>query len=120
MFKAKFLQPKSASFIPDPNWILREASMYQDQFEPGHPACTPAANLNWKPVEKFPLSRLAGFNQGEFDWADDVGGDEEYCSKMQEATSRGSIEPIIIAQGSDRKFYVWDGNHRVALAKELG
>jgi hypothetical protein len=101
--------------------ILREVKFYEDQFWEGHPARVPAQSLDWEAVKRFEIENLEGFHQGSYDWAmDDVRDyEEEYRQKMKAALLDGTIEPIIVAQGTNGKFYLWDGNHRVGLAQSL-
>jgi len=122
---------KSAKIIRDPAWILQNARFYEDQFgDPDHPAYFPANNCTWKVVNKFPLKTLAGFDEGDFDYVvGEIGQEAEfypesdegtYLENFRKALLDGSIEPIVVVQGRDGKFYVWDGNHRVGEAQALG
>lgn len=112
---------KVAALDNSPAYILRQAKFYADTFEVGHPARVIPESLDWEAMDRFELENLEGFHQGNYNWAmDDVSDyDEDYRQKMQDALLDGKIEPIIIAQGTDGKFYLWDGNHRVGLAQQL-
>ena len=48
-------------------------------------------------------------------WREDYGENDETDFKKW-WLPRPSVQPVIVVEGSDQKFYVWDGNTRVGLA----
>lgn len=110
----------------DPVTIARIASEYKDQFQPGHPARVPVNSLRWIYDPKFPIEKiedsredwLAFLKSNEEAWALD--GQPDRFKDMGDwwATSPKD-DPLVIVEGVDKKFYVWDGNHRVALSYRL-
>jgi GNAT superfamily N-acetyltransferase/RNA:NAD 2'-phosphotransferase (TPT1/KptA family) len=109
---------KTATLIHDPKWILRNAQFYEDiGEEDAEGVYIPAKDLEWEAIEGFELKNIG--NPTNFDWAVDevrTVGDEDFTAAIRNQT----IEPIIVAQGEDGLFYLWDGNHRVGWALEIG
>ena len=113
--------------------MIREAQGFADQFEGGHPARIAPEGLEWIDESAFDLHRVAGFDTNSTDWkwlardlwdrakeGQSLDEAKKYYNEMQQAIKDGTIDPVIVVEGTDRKFYIWDGNHRVALAHELG
>jgi hypothetical protein len=94
--------------------------------EPGN---VPAESLEWTHESAFDLRKIDQWTEGRYDLLyqeskDDIPEDEDpgdlrYFSEMCEAIKNGTIEEIFVAQGVDRKFYTWDGNHRIGIANVL-
>jgi ribosomal protein S18 acetylase RimI-like enzyme len=115
---------KTAALINDPKWMLRNGRFYQEQFEnydQPHPAYIPASSLNWKAEREFDLNNIAGWPH-DFRWArDEVAAEyeDDYREEMVKAIKSGDIEPLVVVEGTDGNFYLWDGNHRAAMAYDL-
>jgi hypothetical protein len=48
-------------------------------------------------------------------WREDYGEDNE-ADFEKWWLPNPSRSPVIVAEGTDQQFYVWDGNHRVGIA----
>jgi 8-oxo-dGTP pyrophosphatase MutT (NUDIX family) len=114
--------PAAAPAVPTTEQRMkREARGYADQFEEGHPARVPVESLMWQDEPGFDLHKIAGFDDGEYkQWATIERGDPDYVRDLEDAIKNDTVEPIIVVQGRDGKFYVWDGNQRVGMASILG
>jgi hypothetical protein len=106
-------------------YMLEAAEVYQDQFEEKHTSReTPIEKMNWVAEPSFNLHCIEGFDGGSYDHLDaemdervpELGYSQKYIDEMRVAIRSGAIEAVLIAQGTDGQFYVWDGNHRVGMA----
>jgi ribosomal protein S18 acetylase RimI-like enzyme len=122
--------PKIAAMTPEQ--MLQSAKFWESAcFSHGEPGRVPAESLNWR-EETFDLNKLKGWAQGDWDWLyedererdienfETLEGAEKFVKEMCEAIKDGTIEEIVVAQGTDKNFYVWDGNHRVGIAHVIG
>lgn len=76
-----------------------------------------ANDYDWELVEKFPLSN---FSEPER-WLKWYGIWREIYihegeDRFQDVMSSVTDDPIIIVKWKDGRYYVWDGNHRLAIA----
>ena len=115
-----------------PEQILHEARFWEGMcFDPGHSAYLPADSLRWEAEADFDLTRISGFSDGRYDHlfhaqqdvcAEVCGSENEatqYFDDMCRAIQVSTIEPIFIVEGTDRRFWVWEGNHRTGMAHVL-
>lgn len=123
---------KTAKVAASRERVIREAQQYANQFEEGHPAHVDPEQLEWVDESAFDLHKIAGFDTDASDWkwlvrdvwdrakeGNSLDEAKKYYDAMKQAVKDGTMEPIIVVEGTDGKFYIWDGNHRVALAHEL-
>ncbi len=89
--------------------------------------------LCWVDEPNFDLYRIPAFNSMsredvEFfvevvlERALENNSDEDahaYVENMRQAILNGTIDPILVVQGHDGAFYVWDGWHRMGEAHDL-
>lgn len=117
--------------------MMRHAEAYEDQWSEeakgyannGHPAYFEAKSLDWKDEPNFELRRIHGFTSDAKGWkwlARDLWDRlvEQYARSeaklhyddLKQAITDRTVDPIVAVEGTDGQFYLWDGNHRVALA----
>jgi hypothetical protein len=102
-------------------------SMFSDQFEPSEPGYGRTERFLWAFVPAFPLRRLAGNHVDWIDWAavEKAAWIEEYAPEPHEEMESYWLpvpweSPVVLVEGSNGEFYVWDGNHRVGVALTAG
>ena len=107
-----------------PAQIAKWAKAWQDAcFRPGDPGYADADSLRWQEVRAFDLHLIDGFDAGDYDQLFDEFRehyDAAYFGGMCQAVKDGTIEESFIAEGTDGRFYVWEGNHRTGIAHVLG
>jgi hypothetical protein len=102
---------------------IRSVSLFVDQFKPGEPGHGSPDSFWWTNSSRFNLSLLAGSRP---DWKD-FAKHETVAWRADYGQNTGadfenwwlpnpSRNPVIIVEGTDQQFYVWDGNHRVGIA----
>jgi hypothetical protein len=118
---------KTASQQFTPEEMEHEAYAFQDQFgSKGEPPAGPASQYVWHQDDHFPVEKLDGdaaswkkwFDQ-EKAWAGEDGR-EGYYRDMESWWTSNPNEHIIVVQGLDGKYYVWEGTHRQAISKIHG
>jgi hypothetical protein len=90
----------------------------------GSPGHGWARNFDWQQVDNFPVDKLEGDAKGwrlwleqEKEWAAEGGRPDQYYEKMEEWWTTNADEHMIVVQGTDGKYHVWEGTHRHAIAK---
>jgi hypothetical protein len=97
-----------------------------DYLEEDHPARVEARSLLWTYNSHFPLDLLSKQEDWERWYAEQMemlkqeGRGDYYDSLAEWWVATPCKEPLVIAQGMDRQWYVWDGNHRVGISAMKG
>src|SRR6266516_4026920 len=114
-----------ASWSPPQFWAA--VSMFSDQFEPGHAAHAEPDEFVWMFAPEFDLQQLAGSRREWIRWSSSEKATwiEDYDPRPKEEMeyywlSASLYSSVIIVEGTDLEFYVWDGNHRVGVACAAG
>lgn len=103
------------------------AREYQIQYAPGDPGYARVEDLDWSFDPRFPIRKLIGSQHGTQsvqDWIEwkreeqkqflhDQGWD-----RFGEGFEDALEEPITVVLGTDNRYWLWDGFHRVGLAFE--
>jgi hypothetical protein len=106
-----------------PQQIEQEAAMWQDQFGEDEPGGGPATKYVWHQDDHFPVSKLSGTAAEWKEWLDQEkkwaaeDGREGYYEGMEQWWTSNPDEHMVVAQGTDGQFYVWEGTHRQAISK---
>lgn len=106
--------------------MIREAESYSDMWEDGHPGCVGARTLVWKMELEFSITKSEIVPAGEHakclvvTTGLDLEASDKYRAEFRQAIEDGTIEPIIMVQGTDGNFCFLDGLHRMAWAEMLG
>ncbi|MBT6228242.1 MAG: ParB N-terminal domain-containing protein [Candidatus Scalindua sp.] len=99
--------------------IEKEAGLWSDQYEKGHPGHGEASEFKWTFHPAFPLSELGNpknwsdWMKDELKWAEEDGFGYRYKSLMEDPKI---LEPVFIVQGVDGEYHIWDGHHRVGAS----
>jgi hypothetical protein len=114
--------------------MLRQAQLYRgDVYAPGEPGYVDPSTLRWVDEPDFDLRRIKLFRNGDAATAAYLAEEVKqralenhsvevanaYVEKMGQAILDSTIDPILIVQGADDEFYIWDGWHRMAMAYVL-
>jgi hypothetical protein len=116
-----------------PERMLREALIHRGAcYAPEEPGNFDPGGLRWVDEPAFDLLRIRAFREMNEKEASLLAqevleralenypeGATDYFDGMERAIADGSIEALIIAQGEDNEFYVWDGWHRMAMAHRI-
>jgi hypothetical protein len=114
---------KTARRLPDQAGYIRSVRLFSDQFRPGEPGHGSPDSFVWTYDSRFKLLLLAGVlsdwkdfaEKDKAAWREDYGeNDETDFEKWW--LPKPSRCPVIVVEGSDQEFYVWDGTTRVGLA----
>lgn len=113
--------------------MINEAKAWQNAcFSPGDPGYVDPRTLHWVDERRFDLHKIDKWDSG---WFDDLDAEHKetllergwpknkvrpYLEAFRKAIQKGTIEEPIVVQGTDGKFYVWEGNHRMGAAHVLG
>ena len=108
-----------------PQQMESEAQAHENQFKPGEKGHGYADEFNWTQVDNLPVNQIDGdpkmwtkwFAQ-EVEWAHE-GGREDYFEEMEKWWTTNPDEHIIVVKDGS-KYHIWEGNHRVAIAKKNG
>lgn len=107
--------------------LMDAVCMFADQFEPGEMGYGRPDEFDWAVTPAFPLKRLAGSRKAWVRWAaaEKAAWVEDYAPEPHEEMEYYWLpepwgSPVIVVEGTDRRFYVWDGNHRVGVAFTAG
>lgn len=81
-------------------------------------------DYDWSEVDEFQLSNI-GEKERWIKWFGlwrEVYIDEgdDHLGFILDLVSKGTEEPIVVVRWRDGKFYIWDGNHRIAASFVLG
>jgi GNAT superfamily N-acetyltransferase len=120
---------KTAAISPDT--ILGWAKGWENgAVTPDSPGYAPAESFDWVEERNFDLHKIEGWDAGYYDGLyehakeripeDEEWGTFTYFNEMCEAIKNHTIEQIFVVEGTDGKFYVWEGNHRVGIAHVIG
>lgn len=74
------------------------------------------------------LSSATGFSGENRQWVDNGDGtrsfgkysEEQWNDFLEDIKANGITEPIVVNLNSDGSFKIWEGNHRIEAAKQLG
>src|SRR5437867_2666844 len=110
-----------------PLQFIAAVSIFEDQFESGHAGHGRAEELLWRFTPAFQLRRLAGSRKEWLRWAasEKAAWIKDWAPKPHEHIEyywlpAPWISPAVLVKGSDSRFHVWDGNHRVGAAWTAG
>jgi len=96
---------------------------YDDQ----HPANVGAEQRRWQIEEAFELNRLHDYDAAEWSawfaeekhlWSLD--GEPDRYDQLEQGWLADPLDPIVVVEGSDGKFYPWDGCHRIGISATHG
>lgn len=101
-------------------WTPRqEASLHDDNWEPGTPGYGKVSDFNWRRVRRFPVGEALGKKAtwkkwflGEQKMFIEAEGFDRYGPSFHAALA----EPIVVVHQRNGKYYIWDGHHRVGYA----
>jgi hypothetical protein len=105
-----------------PEEMEAEAATWQGQFRSGEPGYGKACDFIWTQVDNFPVAALEAPEEWKQFWEEEKNNPErkEYFQCMEEWWISAPDEHIVIVEGTDGKWYVWEGNHRVGIAHTHG
>lgn len=115
--------PKTARRLPDQAGYIRSVRLFSDQFHVGHSGHGLPESFLWTFDSRFKLMQLAGIlsewrafaEKDKAAWREDCGENDEVDFEKW-WLPKPSRCPVIVVEGSDQDFYVWDGTTRVGLA----
>ncbi len=116
---------KRATAHATPEAIEAEAEAWEDAiYAPSEVGGGPANKYTWTQVDNFPVSKLPGTRDEWVQWfreekemAAAADGRDGYYEAMESWWSTDPNEPLFVTEGTDGKYYVWEGTHRTAIAK---
>lgn len=103
--------------------LIVQAEAFEDQFRyegESHPADDPAKMFFWL-YGQFPLSFLPDNRWAEW-YANEVrmssvDGRESYYKELELWWLKSPWEePVFIVFGRDKRWYIWEGNHRIGIS----
>ena len=103
--------------------FVAAVDLFSDQFEPGDPGYGCTREFLWTFKADFSLQLFAGSRKEWVNWSAErkTAWISDYGPERQDQIEEYWIRkpwnsPVIAVQGTDGRFYVWDGNHRVGVA----
>lgn len=103
-----------------PQQMQDEAYCWQDQFSLGEMGYGKATDFDWFQADHFPVGKLSG-SQEEWEkwWNEELTSNERkpYLEALANWWIIAADEHLVVVEGLDGQFYVWEGNHRTAISK---
>jgi hypothetical protein len=124
--------------LPEPNrnrsirrWtqadLKMEAAKYSHQFRPGEQGHGRPSVFSWNYDPAFSLVNLGGDPDEWAEWAAqerlawiESFGDDRGPELSEYWLPNPEEDPVVVAEGKDGLFYIWDGNHRIGVAFSAG
>lgn len=107
--------------------FMQRVRLFCDQFSPGHPGYGLPKDFTWTFTARFKLRRLAGAANEWVRWSakEKAAWAEDFTPEVDKEIEASWLpepwlEPVIVVEGADGAFYVWDGNHRIGVAFTAG
>ena len=107
--------------------LAEYAARWQDQWRPGEPGYGTVDEFDWSYQAEFPLALLPGERQEWLQWWEDEiqiwaeeGEPDRFDGMIAWWQGKPTNDPITVVQGTDGRWYPWDGMHRVGISYLLG
>lgn len=125
-FKAGKARKFSSGQKFTPEQMENEAEGVQgNHYHASEPGGGAASDFNWHQDDNFPVAKLET-QMSDKDWAEwfedekqmsDRGGGVDYYTQLEDWWTTNPDEHIIVVEGTDGNYYVWDGHHRTGISK---